>query len=183
MSISVIRRVLEEENLHSTHKFVFVALVSFLSEDDPDKGCWPSVRTLMRLTSLSDRTIHLALKRLEQAGYILRIKRPGWPSKYQVYSSNLRSSFGGGPSRPKRKTAPPTGEGPSLPPRTDFASTPEGRSHDQSVSKREKSDAPALGKPKRAGKARSIGEHLQRSESEIAKLARFEKSGGDSGVV
>jgi hypothetical protein len=66
-------------DIGSTEKMVLMSLCDHAN----DEGlCWPSVATLCRKTSKSERTVQMALRWLEENGYFRRDCRNGTSAKY-----------------------------------------------------------------------------------------------------
>lgn len=63
--------VWERDDLESTDKFVLLALADNANDQ---RVCWPSIETIAKKTSLSERAVQYSIKRLED-GMFLAIKR------------------------------------------------------------------------------------------------------------
>lgn len=64
-----------------TDKFVLLAL----ADNANDEGhCWPSIRTIETKTSLSNRAVRYAIKRLEEGGYLVTENRNGHSLSFTV---------------------------------------------------------------------------------------------------
>ena len=75
-----------------TEKLVLVCLVQHINPKTAT--AWPSVSRLCRLTGLGNRTVQRALARLESAGAITRVDRPGRVTEYRHHLT--RTALGTG---------------------------------------------------------------------------------------
>ena len=67
MSIEHVARVLNgASDLDATAKLVLLGIANH----DGDGGAWPSIATLRRYANCSESTVHRAIKRLVEAGYV-----------------------------------------------------------------------------------------------------------------
>lgn len=83
LSIRIIEAVFDLSLDSSTDKLVLLALAKFAS----DQGdCWPSVATLVRVTELSERTVHNAIARLKQSGHIEVIHMPRQSNVFVIHN-------------------------------------------------------------------------------------------------
>jgi hypothetical protein len=80
MSVRVMSAVWEI-NLPDSEKLVLLALADAANDEGV---CWPSMATLVRKCSKSDRTIQAAIKGLCAAGHLIRDERPGKGCLYTV---------------------------------------------------------------------------------------------------
>ena len=71
-----------ETNLPATQKFVFVAICDNASDEG---NCYPSVATLCKKTSLSERAVQGAVKRLVEMGYMRVTIRRGQSTIYRIF--------------------------------------------------------------------------------------------------
>lgn len=67
--------------LPTTQKFVFVALCDNASDEG---DCYPSISTLCKKTSLSERAVQGAIKRLVEMGYMSATMRKGQSTIYRI---------------------------------------------------------------------------------------------------
>ena len=67
--------------LPTTQKFVFVALCDNASDEG---DCYPSISTLCKKTSLSERAVQGAIKRLVEMGYMIATMRKGQSTIYRI---------------------------------------------------------------------------------------------------
>lgn len=81
MSIRIMTAVWEVE-LPDSEKIVLLALADSANDEG---GCWPSMASLARKCSKSDRTVQAAVKALEDKGHITRDVRPGRGVFYHVH--------------------------------------------------------------------------------------------------
>ena len=72
MSVQAITAAFAVQGLAPSEKLTLLALANYA---DQDGRCWPSQVTLSHDTGLSERTIWSALKKLEDAGLLERVKR------------------------------------------------------------------------------------------------------------
>lgn len=86
MSVRVMTRVWDTP-LPDSDKIVLLALADCANDEG---GAWPSMATLVKKCSKSDRTIQASIKRLCEAGHLTRIERPGKGCNYTVHP---RSDF------------------------------------------------------------------------------------------
>lgn len=68
-------------DLETTRKFVLITLADYA---DDDGNCWPSIASLCKRTSLSERTVRRAIRDLEACGYLRSQQRFGDSTKYVV---------------------------------------------------------------------------------------------------
>jgi DNA-binding transcriptional ArsR family regulator len=97
-------------------------LIALSNHATPDGRCWPSIRRVSLYTSLTDRAVRLALRRLEDAGLIRTTEREGTSNLYDlalpevgrnVVQGGRNEVQGGeerGSSKPKRTIKNPTQE-------------------------------------------------------------------------
>lgn len=72
MSIKLMDRVFKDETLDSTKKLIMLSL----SDNANDEGfCYPSISTIVKKTSLSNKTVIKHIKELEEKKYLLSKKR------------------------------------------------------------------------------------------------------------
>ncbi len=72
MSLDAMKAAFALQGISPTDTLVLVALGNFADED---WRCWPSKNTLALMTKLSPRALTMALKRLEEDGYVAREAR------------------------------------------------------------------------------------------------------------
>lgn len=75
-----------DATLHSTHKFVLVALCNHA---DKNGRCYPSIGRLSRCTNLSNRAVQKSISFLERERYLTREMRVGHSTMYFI--SDLRT--------------------------------------------------------------------------------------------
>ena len=79
MSVFITSAVWKIQNLSPTQKFVFISL----ADQANDEGiCYPTIRSISKRTSLSDRAIRGAIKHLEKNNFLRVEKVPGRASNY-----------------------------------------------------------------------------------------------------
>ena len=79
MSVFISSAVWKIQSLSSTQKFVFISL----ADQANDEGiCYPTIRSISKRTSLSDRAIRAAIKHLEKNNFLRVEKVPGRASNY-----------------------------------------------------------------------------------------------------
>ena len=79
MSVFISSAVWKISSLSSTQKFVFISL----ADQANDEGiCYPTIRSISKRTSLSDRAIRAAIKHLEKNNFLRVEKVPGRASNY-----------------------------------------------------------------------------------------------------
>ena len=105
MSLRAITLALETTGLSPSEKLVLIVLANYANEKNQ---CWPSQKTLAKLTELTDRSIRNCLSSLEQKGLIYRT--------HQQRSDGSRSSDMIQIIQPEIISAPP--ERISAPPET-----------------------------------------------------------------
>lgn len=72
MSIRLMTQVFKDEELDSTKKLIMLSL----SDNANDEGfCYPSINTIVKKTSLSNKTVIKHIKELEEKNYLLSKKR------------------------------------------------------------------------------------------------------------
>jgi hypothetical protein len=71
-----------EINLPDSEKIVLLALADCANDEGQ---CWPSMATLARKCSKTDRTVQAAMKSLVTAGHVTRIEVPGRGCRYCVH--------------------------------------------------------------------------------------------------
>ena len=86
--------------LPDSDKIVLLALADCANDEG---GAWPSMATLVKKCSKSDRTIQASIKRLVEAGHLTRIERPGKGCNYTVHP---RSDFTPEAASPPKRTTP-----------------------------------------------------------------------------
>jgi len=80
-------------DLPHSDKFVLLAL----ADNANDEGhCWPSIRTIEQKTSLSNRAVRYAVKRLEECGHLVTKNRNGHSLSYTI---TPRQEMPGTPAR------------------------------------------------------------------------------------
>lgn len=62
------------DDLESSDKFVLLALADNANDE---RVCWPSIETIAKKTSLSERAVHYAIKRLEEEQFLIITRRRG----------------------------------------------------------------------------------------------------------
>ncbi|WP_166037893.1 helix-turn-helix domain-containing protein [Sphingosinicella sp. YJ22] len=154
-------------DLSSNRKFVLLALADKINGKNPERGCWPSVASLVSMTGLSDRTVQKALNELEEAGHLTRKKRSGSSSIYHLQLLDPRSSFGGEARPQKGRGSPSSPEAASPHPRSAFGGASEAPSPKPEKTRKETTNAPST----QHGSARSIGEQLKLSPISIVRDA------------
>lgn len=78
-------------------------LLALCHAHNPEKGCFPSVETIMDLTEIgSKRTVQKSLNALEAAGFIARSRKPTKKGFVNLYTLNLGKSK----SEPRIKSEP-----------------------------------------------------------------------------
>jgi hypothetical protein len=78
--------VWEVPGLSAVEKLVLLSL----ADNANDAGvCWPSVQTIARRGSMTDRAVFKILARLEEQGYVSRATNPGRTSTYTVRARPL----------------------------------------------------------------------------------------------
>jgi hypothetical protein len=107
MSVRLMIRVFDLD-LSSKEKLVLLAMADHASGDG--SGCYPSIGTLMKKTSLSRRGVQGAIRSMEGAGFLVRIgKAEGGRRVTTEYSIDVDSHKSSGPKtdqKPKRNSAP-----------------------------------------------------------------------------
>lgn len=79
MSIKLMTAVWERDDLSSTQKLVLLALADWAN----DEGlCWPSIARICTKASLKQRAVQMAIRSLEDAGFIRRDEVMGKGNKY-----------------------------------------------------------------------------------------------------
>lgn len=86
MSVRVMTAVWDID-LPDSEKIVLLALADCANDEG---WCWPSMATLARKCSKTDRTVQASIKRLVECGHLTRIEVPGKGCKYRVHP---RSGF------------------------------------------------------------------------------------------
>lgn len=71
-----------ETSLPSTEKMVLLCLSDFANDDG---SCWPSIATIVHKTSMGERTVQRAIKRLIQTGVLTKQERSGTSARYQIH--------------------------------------------------------------------------------------------------
>lgn len=123
MSVRVMSLVWQID-LADSEKIVLLAL----ADSANDEGvCWPSMATLARKCSKSDRTVQASIKKLVDGGHLSRHENPGKGCNYTVHP---RSGFA------PEETAPPK---PAQQPPTPVRGTPEAASDKPSKNHQEPS--------------------------------------------
>jgi DNA-binding Lrp family transcriptional regulator len=89
--------VWERDDLESTDKFVLLALADNANDQ---RVCWPSIETIARKTSLSERAVHYSIKRLED-GHFLAIKRQLGKSNVFYLGGASGAPWGATPAYPR----------------------------------------------------------------------------------
>ena len=97
----------------STEKMVLMCLCDYANDDGG--SCWPSVATLARKCSKSERTIQGAIKSLQEMGYLTAKGRAGTSNLFQL---NPRKICAPAESAPPQKTANTPAESAPNPSRT-----------------------------------------------------------------
>lgn len=97
--------------LPDSEKIVLLALADCANDEGQ---CWPSMATLARKCSKTDRTVQAAMKGLVDAGHVTRIEVPGKGCRYCVHPvSTPETASPPKPRRPEanspRKHFPPKG--------------------------------------------------------------------------
>lgn len=94
-----------QAGITSTQKLVLIALADWCN----DAGiCWPSISTLARKTSLSERGLRKVLRNLEEAGLLETEIKPGKGNLYQLKLDPGTECRGGGnevPDTPERDSS------------------------------------------------------------------------------
>jgi hypothetical protein len=88
------------DDLESTDKFVLLALADNANDQ---RMCWPSIQTIAKKTSLSERAVHYSIKRLEEAWFLTVYKREGRSNMFRLGCPDI----GGAPNAPLPSDAPP----------------------------------------------------------------------------
>jgi helix-turn-helix protein len=100
MSVRLMVRVFDLD-LSSTEKLVLLAMTDHASPDG--SGCYPSIDTLAKKTSLSPRSVQGAIRSMEKAGFLLRIgKAKGGRRVTTEYSIDLDSHHPIGPKTDRK---------------------------------------------------------------------------------
>lgn len=115
MSVHISSAVWKSDLPNSGQKLVLLALADVANHEG---GCWPSVGTLGRMTSLSDSAVRVHLKALQDAGIVTVKRREAEGGRqtsnfFQIHPEALPPESGGGGSRIRRGEAPESGA-PSL---------------------------------------------------------------------
>lgn len=96
--------------LPDSEKIVLLAL----ADSANDEGhCWPSMATLSRKCSKSDRTIQGAIKSLVEAGHLTRREVPGKGCNYTVHPRNECTPATSAPPKPATNTPEAASDKPS----------------------------------------------------------------------
>lgn len=121
MSVHITSRAWKTEGLSMTQKIVLVKL----ADNASDQGqCWPSVPTIAKECSCTERSVYSAIKELERLGHITRRIRSGTSTVYMV---NPCTTFTPETDSPLHNIHP-TPEPASPPPLNVVHNTPERRS-------------------------------------------------------
>ena len=86
MSIKLMSMVFET-NLPTSEKFVLLAMTDYASETG--ESVYPSVATIVRKTSLSERTVHNCIKVLLDMGFLELVSEGGGRSNTNLYAINI----------------------------------------------------------------------------------------------
>lgn len=115
MSVHISSAVWKSNLPNSGQKIVLLALADVANHEG---GCWPSVGTIGRMTSLSDSAVRVHLKALQDAKIVTVTRREAEGGRqtsnfFQIHPEALPPESGGGGSRIRRGEAPESGA-PSL---------------------------------------------------------------------
>ena len=76
--------------MHSTTKLVAITLATYA---DYETGiCYPTIKTLMADTGLSNRVVSLHINKLESLGFLISKKANGCNSKYKFIAENIKKA-------------------------------------------------------------------------------------------
>ncbi len=121
MSVHITSRAWKTEGLSMTQKIVLVKL----ADNASDQGqCWPSVPTIAKECSCTERAVYSAIKELERLGHITRRIRSGTSTVYMVNPCTTFTPETDSPLNDIHPTPEPT----SPPPLNVVHTTPERRS-------------------------------------------------------
>jgi hypothetical protein len=95
----------------STEKMVLMCLCNFAN--DEGANCWPSVATIARKCSKSDRTVQGALKWLEDNGYLVTKTAPGKSNQFQLDPRKICTPAESAPPQKTSKTPAESAPNPS----------------------------------------------------------------------
>ena len=109
MSVRVMTAVWELP-LPDSEKIVLLALADCANDEG---HCWPSMATLARKCSKSDRTVQAAIKALVEAGHLTRSEVPGKGCNYTVHPRKDCTPEDASPPKPVRKTPEAASDKPS----------------------------------------------------------------------
>tara|TARA_R110000787_G_scaffold275597_1_gene384198 strand:+ start:224 stop:1246 length:1023 start_codon:yes stop_codon:yes gene_type:complete len=98
MSVRVMTAVWDI-TLCDSEKIVLLALADCANDEG---WCWPSMATLAKKCSKTDRTVQHAIRDLVAAGHLTRIERPGKGCRYQVHPRNGFTPEETSPPKPVR---------------------------------------------------------------------------------
>lgn len=104
MSIRVMSKVWDDEELSPTEKFI---LLSLADHADDDGYCYPSVARLVKRTGYSERTVQTAVKRLREVGK-LRIDQNAGPkgcNLFVIYPTHVTNTAAAAPPHQKHLAA------------------------------------------------------------------------------
>ncbi|HWU01657.1 MAG TPA: helix-turn-helix domain-containing protein, partial [Novosphingobium sp.] len=81
MSVRIMTQVWELD-LPDSQKIVLLALADAANDEG---GCWPSIATIARKSSKSERTVQSVIRTLCEAGHMERIEQPGHRSRFVIH--------------------------------------------------------------------------------------------------
>lgn len=109
MSIKLMTAVWDID-LPASDKLVLLALADCANDEG---GCWPSMATLVKKCSKSERTVQASIKSLADSGHITRDERPGKGCFYTVHPRNNCAPAKSAPPQKLTKTPAKSADKPS----------------------------------------------------------------------
>ena len=97
--------------LPDSEKIVLLALADCANDEG---GCWPSMATLAKKCSKSDRTVQASIKKLVKAGHLTRNETPGKGCSYTVHPRSSFTPEAASPPKPSHHTPEAASDKPSM---------------------------------------------------------------------